>query len=82
MKAKRLTDCAMRQTVVLIGIDLPDRETEYLLERGVIPGCTLCTWRHTPTGDPIVRVDGMLLAMRREMAERLLVQDAAVEAAA
>ena len=77
----RLADCAMREIVELIGIDLPDDEAECLLERGVVPGCRLCAWRRSPTGDPIVQVDGMLLAMRREMARCLLVRRAAAEAA-
>lgn len=70
----RLADCAIREIVELIGIDLPDDQAECLLERGVVPGCSLCAVRHSPAGDPIVQVDGTLLAMRREMAGCLLVR--------
>ena len=70
----RLADCAMKEVVELIRIDLPDEQAECLLERGVVPGCSLCAVRRSPTGDPIVRIDGMLLAMRREMAGCLFVR--------
>lgn len=72
----RLADCAMKEIVELIRIDLPDDQAECLLERGVVPGCSLCAVRCSPTGDPIVRIDGMLLAMRREMAGCLFVRRA------
>ncbi len=78
----RLADCAFREIVELIRIDLPDEQAECLLERGVVPGCSLCAVRRSPLGDPIVRIDGMLLAMRREMAGRLFVRrQTAAEAA-
>ncbi len=70
----RLADVPLRQVVVLVRIDLPDDQLEPLLERGVLPGCRLCPIRRSPFGDPIVRVDGSLLALRREMAGCLCVR--------
>lgn len=69
-----LADCAMKELVELIRIDLPEDQAECLLERGVVPGCCMSAVRRSPTGDPIVRIDGMLLAMRREMAGCLFVR--------
>lgn len=64
----RLTDIPLREVVELIRIDMPSDQIEPLLERGVLPGCLMCPVRYSPSGDPIVRVDGSLLALRREMA--------------
>ena len=70
----RLTDVPLREIVELVRIDLPADELEPLLERGILPGCLLCPLRYSPAGDPIVRVDGSLLALRREMAGCLCVR--------
>lgn len=70
----RLTDVPLREIVELVRIDLPADELEPLLERGILPGCLLCPLRYSPGGDPIVRVDGSLIALRREMAGCLCVR--------
>lgn len=70
----RLADIALREVVELIRIDLPPDQMEPLLERGVLPGCQLCPVRRSPSGDPIVSVDGTLLALRKEMAGCLCVR--------
>ena len=70
----RLGDIPLRQTVELTHIDLPAEEMEPLLERGVLPGCRICPVRSSPSGDPIVSVDGSLLALRRETADCLCVR--------
>jgi len=70
----RLVDVPLMQVVELVRIDLPEDQLEPLLERGVLPGCRLCPIRRSPFGDPIVRVDGSLLALRREMAGCLCVR--------
>ncbi len=70
----RLVDVPLRQAVELVRIDLPHAEMEPLLERGLLPGCKLCPVRRSPSGDPIVTVDGTLLALRREMAGCLCVR--------
>lgn len=72
----RLTDIPLREVVELVRIDLPADEIEPLLERGVLPGCLLRPVRYSPSGDPIIRVDGSLLALRREMAGCLCVRHA------
>jgi Fe2+ transport system protein FeoA len=69
-----LADVAMREVVELVRIDLPDDQLEPLLERGLMPGCQICPVRTSPAGDPIVMVEGSLLALRRELACRLCVK--------
>jgi len=70
----RLPSIPLRQTVELVHIDLPAELAEPLLERGVLPGCRICPVRSSPSGDPIVSVDGTLLALRRETAQCLCVR--------
>ena len=70
----RLADVPMQSTVELVHIDLPMDRAEPLLERGVLPGCRMCPVRLSPGGDPIVSVDGSLLAIRRETADCLCVR--------
>ncbi len=70
----RLGDIPMRQTVELTRIDLPPDQAEPLLERGVLPGCLICPIRMSPAGDPIVSIDGSVLALRKETAECLCVK--------
>ena len=70
----RLGDIPLSQIVELVHIDLPAERAEPLLERGVLPGCRICPVRSSPTGDPIVSVDGSLLALRRETASCLCVR--------
>jgi len=70
----RLGDIPLSQTVELVRIDLPAERAEPLLERGMLPGCRICPVRSSPAGDPIVSVDGSLLALRRETANCLCVR--------
>ncbi len=70
----RLDAVPLQQTVELVRIDLPIEQVEPLLERGLLPGCRMCPVRRSPGGDPIVTVDGNLLALRREMAGCLCVR--------
>ena len=77
----RLADIPLGEVVELVRMDLPEAELEALLERGVLPGCRLCPVRRSPFGDPIVVVEGTVLALRREMAGCLCVRRAAAEAA-
>lgn len=77
----RLDDIPMREVVELISIDLPADQLEPLLERGLMPGCRLCPIRQSPFGDPIISVDGSLLALRREMAGCLCVRRTETDAA-
>lgn len=70
----RLSEIALREPVELVRIDLPPEEMEPLLERGLLPGCMICPVRRSPFGDPVVEVDGVRLALRREMASCLCVR--------
>jgi Fe2+ transport system protein FeoA len=70
----RLPSIPLRQTVELVHIDLPADLAEPLLERGVLPGCKICPVRSSPSGDPIISIDGSLLALRRETAACLCVR--------
>jgi Fe2+ transport system protein FeoA len=76
----RLVDVPLREEVELVSIDLPADQAEPLFERGVLPGCKLCPVRNSPFGDPIISVDGALLALRRETARCLCVRRAALKA--
>lgn len=73
---RRLTEVALRERVELVRIDLPADEMEPLLERGLLPGCVICPVRRSPFGDPVVEVEGVKLALRREMARCLCVRGA------
>jgi Fe2+ transport system protein FeoA len=70
----RLSEVGLREEVELVRLDLEDDAATPLLERGVLPGCRLCPMRNTPFGDPVVLVDGTLLALRREVANCLCVR--------
>jgi len=70
-----LMDVPLRQAVELERIDAPSDEVEPLLERGILPGCQLRRIRNSPAGDPIIAVEGTLLALRRESAAQLFVRE-------
>jgi Fe2+ transport system protein FeoA len=69
-----LRHIALDEAVELVSIDLPPEELEPLLERGILPGCRICPVRHAPSGDPIIAVDGSLIALRRETAACMCVR--------
>lgn len=77
----RLSKVPLREVVELLSIELPDHLAEPLLERGLLPGCRLCPLRRSPGGDPIVLVDGTMLALRRETAACICVRRANAPAA-
>jgi Fe2+ transport system protein FeoA len=70
----RLSEVPLRATVELLQLDMPAHAATPLLERGVLPGCRISPVRLTPSGDPVVLVDGTLLALRREVASCLRVR--------
>ena len=72
----RLAHVPMRETVELVRMDLPEEQARPLMERGVLPGCRMCPLRMSPSGDPVVLVDGTVLALRRELASCLCVKSA------
>jgi Fe2+ transport system protein FeoA len=69
----RLSDVPLKQTVELLRLDLLEADATPLMERGVLPGCRIALVRLTPSGDPVLLVDGTLLALRREVASCLRV---------
>ena len=74
---RMLDDVPLEEEVVLVRIDVAGEDVEPLLERGIVPGCVLCPVRHAPAGGPTVyRVDGALVALRRETASCLCVRSA------
>lgn len=77
-----LAQVGLSQEVELVRIDLPVEEMEPLLERGILPGCRICPVRFSPSGDPIILVDGVLLALRKETAGCLCVRRSAAGEAA
>lgn len=70
----RLADISLDEVVELVDFDLPEDQVEPLLERGVLPGCTMCPVRRSPFGDPVVMIDGTLIALRKELAGCLCVR--------
>jgi len=64
----RLGEIPLRETVELVRLDLPAHEMEPLLELGLMPGCMICPVRKSLFGDPVLLVNGALIALRREMA--------------
>ncbi len=70
-----LMDVPLGQAVELERIAAPTEEVEPLLERGILPGCRLHRIRNSPAGDPIISVEGTLLALRRESAAQIFVRE-------
>lgn len=73
----RMSEVPVGVEVELLRIEAREALLEPLLERGFLPGCRLCTVRRAPSGDPILRLDGTVLALRRETAACLCVRLAA-----
>ena len=72
-----LADVPLEEEVILVRIDVAGDDVMPLLEQGIVPGCKLCPVRHAPVGGPTVyRVDGSLVALRRETASCLCVRSA------
>lgn len=73
-KDLRLADISLDEVVELVDFDLPEDQVEPLLERGVLPGCRMCPVGRSPFGDPVVMIDGTLIALRKELAGCLCVR--------
>lgn len=73
----RLSDIPLNETVELVRLDMPEAQAALLMESGVLPGCSICPLRKSPSGDPVVLVDGTVIALRREMASCLCVREGA-----
>lgn len=76
-KDRTLAEVELNEEVILVRMDVAGDELEPLLERGIVPGCTVCPVRSAPVGGPMVyRVDGNLVALRKETASCLCVKSA------
>jgi len=74
-KERMLAEVPLEEEVVLVRTDLAGEDLAPLLERGLVPGCTLCPVRHAPAGHPTVYlVDGALVALRKATAPFLCVR--------
>lgn len=69
-----LMDVLPLTEVELVEIDLSEDEAAPLLDSGIVPGCSLCRLRSTPSGDAVVSADGVSFAMRKETARCLWVK--------
>jgi ferrous iron transport protein A len=69
---------------VLDRLDLPEDLSRRLMELGFVPGSPVVAAHSAPGGDPrVFRVDGAEIALRREIAARLLLRpESKVKAAA
>lgn len=62
------------ETVELVQLEVPEEALGPLLDHGLLPGCRICPVRRAPSGDPVLLVDGTLIALRRETAACLCVR--------
>lgn len=79
VKDRRLRDVDIDEEVEVVRFELPIHQAEALMERGIFPGCRLCPVRKSPSGDPIVMVDGVMLALRHEVAGCVCVKPASLD---
>lgn len=56
-------------------LDVTDEAAERLMELGLIPGCRVLLEGKGPGGSCLCSVDGCVLALRRETAERLEISE-------
>lgn len=70
-----LSGLKVGESAILDHFDLPDDVQHHLMHMGFVPGARVTALRRAPAGDPTVYgVDGMEIALRRETAQRILVQ--------
>jgi len=74
-KACRLTDLGKGEAATITEIADAYEHSELLEGYGIAPGARVARERNAPQGDPIIfRVEGRLVALRREDAEHVLVR--------
>ncbi len=74
-RAASLVELRPGERGILDRLDLPDGISRRLMELGFLPGNPVVAAHSAPGGDPrVFRVDGAEIALRRETAERLLLQ--------
>jgi ferrous iron transport protein A len=70
-----LSDLKEGSTGVLAELDLSPRVAEHLMNLGFVPGVEITVSRSGPGGDPrIYRVDGAEVALRGDVARRIVVR--------
>jgi ferrous iron transport protein A len=70
-----LADLKIGQRCILDRLELPDDLAQRLMELGFLPGNEVTLGRSAPGGGPrVYRVDGTEVALRAEMARRLVVR--------
>ena len=73
--ARRLSQLRRGECAVLANIELPEELAERLMVMGFLPGVELRPAGGAPGGDPrVYRVDGVEVALRRDTAERLVLE--------
>jgi ferrous iron transport protein A len=72
----RLADLNHGDEAVIDGFDLPEDFSRRLMELGFLPGGLVKAGRTAPGGDPrVFEVDGSEVALRRETAVRIRLQE-------
>ncbi len=72
-----LADLPLGATGVLRDLELAPTHARYLMELGFLPGVRVLALAAAPSGDPrVYRVDGAELALRRETARHLMLEQA------
>jgi ferrous iron transport protein A len=78
MKPATLADLPAGARGTLAELRLPEDDAARLMALGFIPGTQIVMRRAAPGGDPVVyQVDGTEIAIRRETARRLILQESA-----
>lgn len=71
-----LADLPLGASAVLQDLQLAPTHARYLMELGFLPGARVLALAAAPGGDPrVYRVDGADLALRRETARHLTLDD-------
>lgn len=76
-----LSDLQVGECGILVALDLPPGVQNHLMYMGFVPHAQVCALHRAPAGDPTVySVDGIEIALRRETAQAIRVEDLTVEA--
>ncbi len=71
-----LSDLEVGETGVLVALDLPPGVQNHLMYMGFVPDARVKAVHRAPAGDPTVySVDGMEIALRRETAQSIRMQE-------
>jgi len=69
-----LAQLPLRHQATIRSLELPSDIADRLMALGFLPGNLVALVRKAPSGDPCVfRVDGAEIALRRETAEKILI---------